>query len=89
MRVVAIICAILAAVLSILAALWTRQVVLGQTDSEALIGAFALVCVAAPFALIAAILSLLNRRKWRTVLIIGSLGTVAFVLIVGLWLILF
>ena len=85
MRVVALICAILAAALAILAAFTIVQVIHQRTDGEAIYAALFLVCLAAPFALAAAALSLLYRRKWPRLQIVGSLGTVALVVLVGLW----
>jgi hypothetical protein len=85
MRTLAIVCAVIAAVLSALAALWTTQVIHAQTDREAMLGVAGLVFIATPFALVAATLSLRNLRTWPALQIVGSLGAVVFVVLVGLW----
>ena len=85
MRIVAIVCATVAVALSAFATLGIVEVNYEMTDREALYGSFLLACLAAPFALAAAILSLLNRRKWTTLQTMGSLGIVALVVGVGLW----
>jgi hypothetical protein len=78
MRVLALICAIVAAALTTLAAFAVISTILERTDRESLIGAFFLLCVATPFSLIAVSLSLLNRRKWPLFQVVGSLSVFAF-----------
>ena len=65
MRFVALICATSAALLSLWAAIAVADTaIFNRTDREGLIGAFFVLCLATPFALIAAALSLKNRRSY-------------------------
>ena len=85
MRVFAWVCAIFAATLAALASLWMIQVVYEQTDREALYGVLLLICLATPFALVAASLSLLNRQKWTKALVLSSCGTLVCLGLVAAW----
>jgi low temperature requirement protein LtrA len=85
MRAAAMSCAIVAAVLCVLAALWISQVVLERTDREALLGAFVMVCFAAPFAITTTVLSLRNRRKWPKFQLAASFGAFVLFALVGVW----
>lgn len=87
MRTLSLICAILAAALSILAMFGVLySAVLNRTDREALIGAYYLLFTATPVALITAALSLLNRVKWPKWRVQVSFGAFAFFAVTGvLW----
>ena len=74
MRVFVLICTIISAALTTLAAFGIISTMLERTDRESLIGAFFVLCFASPFALIAASLSLVNRRKWPLFQVVGSLS---------------
>jgi len=75
MRVFSSICAVVAAALSALAMFGViYSGILNRTDRESLIAAFFLLCAAAPLALIAVALSLLNRLSWPKWLVRGSIG---------------
>ena len=75
MRVFSSICAVLAAALSALAMFGViYSGILNRTDRESLVAAFFLLCAAAPLALIAVALSLLNRLSWPKWLVRGSIG---------------
>ena len=77
MRVLALICAIVGAALTTLAAFAVISIILERTDRESLIGAFFVLCVATPFSLISVSLGLLNRRKWPMFRVLGSLSVFA------------
>jgi hypothetical protein len=86
MRIFALVCAILAAALSLYAAFGLLWTIVERTDREALIGVFLLLCLATPLALIPAGLSVPNMRKWPRYQVALSLGTVALhILVWVLW----
>ena len=87
MRIFALICAALAVVSSLWAAFAiVDTAILNRTDREALIGAFFLLCLATPFALIAGTLGLMNRLRYPRWQFLGSLGAfTVFLLTAILW----
>ena len=85
-RVLALISALVTAAVSVCAALWLFSVILERTDREAVFGVFLLLCLAAPFGLAALVLSLLNRRMWPRLQVLGSIGAFALFVATGaLW----
>jgi len=86
MRIFVLICVAVAVVLTLWAAFWiVDAAILNRTDREALIGAFFLLCLATPFALIAGALGLMNRHRYPRWQFLGSLGAFTVLLLTAIF----